>query len=611
MRVRRCGGRRFGSGGRLVLVLVAVGLVLAGCGGSSSGKKGGVAASPSSSTTEPLVSTTEVGETSTTLAGAPGTTVASGSVTTVRKASTSNTNSSVTGIKTVTPTTVGGIVQVSAPPSTAAPAVQAQPGGTATVLVDIESVHFDPVKNSGLSLRSGDPHRYIAVYDALLYTDSSTGNVIPQTVESMTTQDAMTWTLKLRPNLKFSDGTSYDAAAVKFEWERCMDPANACLSAAQVKAMTLQVSDPLTLKITLPAVNGQFPRSIDANNWFSYIPSPAAIQAAGSQYSSATPVGAGPFLLKQWVRDSQMTLVRNPNYWQAPRPYLDQLIIKVVGDDKQRSNTFKSGDGQLLFTVDPGIAADIAKSYPVVSVASINTQTLTFNLRRAPFNDFNMRKALELALDNDQVNKTVFAGILETPHSLFPPNYPYSDPTLVYPARNLAEAQQLVDAYVAKNGAGLDINLIYLAAPINDQWAQLVQAQWQQLKNVKVSIKGVSAAVARDSQRAGDFDVATSNYTGADPDPVFFAGVQTGGSRNVGPYSNPAVDKAIADSRAALDSKGRIDALKALQKAYLSDFSMIPLVRNQFFWANQTNMQDVTTYNEGGILWDRLWIRNH
>ena len=159
----------------------------------------------------------------------------------------------------------------------------------------------------------------------------------------MTTTDGKVWTLKLRAGVKFSDGTSYDAAAVKFNWERHADPANASMYASTAQALTSEVVDPLTLKVTLSAVNGQFPRILSIQ--LNYIGSPTAIRAAGSQAAYNTkPVGAGPFMLKEWVRDSQMTFVRNPSYWNAPRPYVDTLVLKSVIPEDQRLNSFKAGE---------------------------------------------------------------------------------------------------------------------------------------------------------------------------------------------------------------------------------------------------------------------------
>src|SRR5207253_2120621 len=144
------------------------------------------------------------------------------------------------------------------------------------------------------------------------YTDDATGQIVPQLAQSLTSTDAVTWILKLRPNLKFSDGTAFDASAVKFNLQRYQDPNNkAPLSSNTTQITSMDATDAATLKMTLKSRNGVFPLSLRPL----FIASPTAIQAQGSKYGSdGNVVGAGPYLLKSWARDSQITFVRNPNY---------------------------------------------------------------------------------------------------------------------------------------------------------------------------------------------------------------------------------------------------------------------------------------------------------
>ena len=145
------------------------------------------------------------------------------------------------------------------------------------------------------------------------------------------------WTLKLRPNIKFTDGTPFDAAAVKFNWQRLQDPNQRALLAAKANQMqSMDVIDTTTLRITLKEKNAQFPNSVVL---MSFIGSPTAIQQRGNQFAG-NPVGAGSFQFKSWVRNSALTLVRNPNYWNAPLPYLDQIVFKPVSEEQRHGQQF-------------------------------------------------------------------------------------------------------------------------------------------------------------------------------------------------------------------------------------------------------------------------------
>src|SRR5262249_1862656 len=139
--------------------------------------------------------------------------------------------------------------------------------------------------------------------------------------------------------------TAYDAAAVKFNWLRVADPNNHAVRAAQATAIqSMDVLDATTLRITLKGKNSVFPEAV---TFISFLGSPQAIQQKGSGFMS-DPVGAGPFVLKAWARDSQMVFVRNPDYWNAPRPYLDQVIAKPIVDESQRINTFIAGQANFM-----------------------------------------------------------------------------------------------------------------------------------------------------------------------------------------------------------------------------------------------------------------------
>jgi peptide/nickel transport system substrate-binding protein len=473
--------------------------------------------------------------------------------------------------------------------------------------MNTEGNGFDPTKTAGIA--GGDAQRTFAVYDALLYQDPHTGGVVPETLASMTTTDGLVWTMKVRPNIKFTDQTPYDAAAIQFNWDRHRDPANASPQRTTVNTFSTQVVDPLTLKVTLTAPNGQFPRLISAGTSLSYIGSPTAIQTAGSNYN-AKPVGAGPFMLKEWVRDDHMTMVRNPTYWNAPRPYLDSITFRPITDETQRANSFKAGEGQLQYTSTAATVTSEAGTYPVLTAPSINSSLLLFNETKAPFNDPTVRRAIQLAIDTDQINKTLFGGVYETPKGFFPSTYPYADPTLTFPTPDLTQAQTLIDNYVAKNG-GADISFSWETSNTlqNQQVGQLMQAQVQRLKHVTMTFKFVTSNQIVVDQLAKNYDTASTVLNGVDPEPQFSETLLSKGSRNVTGYSSTAFDKAIADSRAALDPASRVQALKAAQRIAIDDVPVIVLYRAPIFWISTPNIRDLDTFDEGGLLSDRLWIK--
>ena len=598
---------------RLVAIVAIASMVAAACGGSS--KKPVAKAADSNLTAD---SSTTVPETSTSVPTTGGTTVSTvapvATSTTVRSVTATTAKKKTTSVATKTtavPVASQGVAQVTAPPTTA-PSEPVQSGGNMNALVGTEITSLDPARSGG-GVGGGDSQRLFALYDALLYQDPNTGGVVPQTLTSMTTTDALTWTLKIKPTIKFSDGSAYDATAIKYNWDRAADGSvPSSPNGPIVKTFTSTVVDAQTLTIKLASINGQFPRTLSANQSMSSIASPAALKASGNNQASYdnAPVGAGPFTMKEWVRDSKITFVRNPTYWNAPRPYLDQLIFRPIVEESQRANTFKSGDAQLAFTAVATTAQDLSTGYAVLGAPSLNTGIIYLNVARAPFSDTGVRKAMQLALDLEALNKTMTGGITETPKSFFPANYPYSDPSLNFPTTDLAKAQSLVDPYVAANGP---INFTYTVSnsAVSQQRAQIIQQQIERLKNVKMTLKVTTTNGIIADILSKNFDMISSVYNGADPEPQFTETVFSKGSRNYTGYNSAAVDQAVTDSRAALDAPSRVAALKKVQSLLLQDVPLLIIYRSPYFWAQQPAVRDLATFDEGGLLSDRIWIKTH
>jgi peptide/nickel transport system substrate-binding protein len=597
---------------------LALALTVAACGGGD--KKSGNA---TTQTTSPDVASTATsieaavpdagGATSTT--ATPG---GAATATTARSATSKAGAKSPSAITKATapPATVRGILQVTTTASTA-PSEPPQPGGSFTALLSAEGNGFDPTLSTG-SIGGTDPLRLFAVYDALVYQDGKSGSIVPQVAETMTSNDALTWNLKLRPNIKFTDDTPYDAAAVKYNWDRCLDTSLVpqCSNLAMLKTWKYEAVDALTLRITLPSPNGQFPRIISiGGGGLSAIASPAALKAAGSRdsYLQQKPVGAGPFVLKEWVKDSKMVFTRNPKYWNAPRPYVDELIFRPVPDEQQRSNSFRAGEAEASYG-SATMVADLQTAGQVTSVPSINTAIFLFNMKRPPFDDVNMRKAIQLVVDREEINKKIYNNVLDTANSYFPSNFPYSDPSLTLPNPDVAQAQKLVDDWIATKNGGKDLvfTLNTTVAPLSTAQGQLMQAQIQRLNRVKVNLKLQSTVQHTNDLRVSNFDFANTVYTGTDPEPSFFQVMMTGGGRGAAltGYSNTGADAAMTDSRAALDPGARNAALKKAQQLLMADVPVLIVSRGPNFWGYKANIRDIAFFDEGGLLSDRLWIKS-
>lgn len=446
-------------------------------------------------------------------------------------------------------------------------------GGSVTLIHQFETRGYDPVLSSGAVGSGGDAIQFQAVFDTLVYEDQYTGKIVPRIAQSFESSDATIWTLKLRPGVKFSDGTPYDADAVKFNWERHADPANKSSNAGAVQGIaSMTVVDPLTLKITLKALNGQFDRVVARR--VASIASPTALKSLGPRFATQ-PVGAGPFLLDSWVRDSEARFKRNPNYWDSPRPYLDSITIRQVSDPQQRYNTVRGGEAQIGFMSISSDVAAKAKSDGLVLYQSLpgGGLNMLLNERKPPFNDKNARQAIAYALNYARLNDVVYQGANVVPSYLFSDKSPFYDASLKLPQYDKAKAQKLLDQVAAAQGKPLEFTFLHSAT--QKAVAEFFQAQLAEFKNIKMNIAIVQNTDILPKAAAGDYEVMSFQMAAVDPEPDFYDALHTGGVRNFGAYSSPDMDAALDKGRASLDQKMRTDAYKTFQKLLAADVPTI------------------------------------
>ena len=216
---------------------------------------------------------------------------------------------------------------------------------------------------------------------------------MPNIATEVTSTDGITWTMKLRPGVKFTDGTPLDAEAVIFNMNFTKDPKNGSSLISLVPGIkSMRAVDPLTVEFVLTAPSGTFAET------FARLPgqmmSPTAYRADPQGFSSK-PVGAGPFMLESWLRDSKMVLVRNPTYWDAPRPYLDRIEIRIMTDHVTRGQSLVTGEIDLVVNAAPIAAAVKGDSNNTTFPATgFGYNFIAPNQDRAPFNDLRIRQAI-------------------------------------------------------------------------------------------------------------------------------------------------------------------------------------------------------------------------
>ncbi|MBJ7453758.1 MAG: ABC transporter substrate-binding protein, partial [Blastococcus sp.] len=293
----------------------------------------------------------------------------------------------------------------------------------------------------------GNPGYNVAysIYDPLMKRTPE-GEPEPYLAESMEPNaDLTVWTLTLRPDVVFHDGTPLNAEALKTIWDTYLVAPGSNLAANLAEVQSVDVVDDLTVTYTVKAPNAAFPDLLtDPAGWpFS----PTAAAAAGADAGSE-PVGTGPFRFVSWQRDSQLVVEKNEDYWQEGLPHLDKITFRPIPDEDTRLSSLQSGDIDALqalrqSTVSRAREIDGVDNYEFLGN---NSGGSNFNTARPPFDDLRVRRAIALALDQEALIE-VLGGTGLTPPStqFFGPEDPFysEEAAEAWPTNRPDEAQEL------------------------------------------------------------------------------------------------------------------------------------------------------------------------
>lgn len=451
------------------------------------------------------------------------------------------------------------------PNATTAPSESGDAGAGATVDTltigsNYEHDGFDPLNPLSASANG---ERLVPVFDTLLRVDTN-GDVIGQLAEGMTSEDGTVWTLTLRDGVNFTDGTPLDAEAVIYNVGRHSaedSPSSSKYLLADVASM--EAADAKTVVFTLSKANFSFPYLFTVSGAVGLIGSPTALEADAAGFNRA-PIGAGPYIVKEWVADDHVTMTANPDYW-AGEPAIKTLEYKVLPDPQSRENALVTG--QIDIT---SISGDFQK---VASDENLTVQTdgargglaLLPNTSVAPLDDPRVREAVQLAFDPKNSKAVLFGSADIWDGNLGCVPFGAGDqcePTSVKP--DLEKAKSLIAEYAAE-GNKVDIEI--LGNTFQQTHAQYVD---QVLKSIGLTstIKLVGPAEHIPSLYSGAFQLGMWQMVPFESFYPLGYTIFSGNARNVIKQSDPAFDAALEAGVNAPTLDERNAGLRDVQKLW-------------------------------------------
>jgi peptide/nickel transport system substrate-binding protein len=483
--------------------------------------------------------------------------------------------------------------------------------------------------------------------------------VHPYLAESITANaDSSQWTVKLRSGINFTDGTPVNADAVIKNLQATGTSvliAGALVDVAKVadpndatkKILDINKVDDLTFTVVL-GKNGDpntplswpgFPAAF-TTQW-GLIASPKWLDAVAADKTGATaamPVGSGPFIVQSYTPHDTLVVKRNPNYWQKDAngvqlPYLDEIDFKVIEDSQTAEDGLKNGQLDIFSTSSAQVISDFRKDpkdFPMTEQTKyVETNYILIDLSKpGPTSDVNVRCALSMAIDRQELIDLTEGGLTQIANGLFSPGQEgYLDDNGFDTAQNIDAAKALIDKYKKDNNvSNVTVEYGHTATAIGDQEAQLLQGYWSKIGvDTKIDVVPQDQFITNALLGVPTFFMyGWRNNAGLTVDQQNFwwnsaSGTKDGDlSLNFGRINDPTVDKDLADARSNPDAAARQKDAEDINRTMAKNCYQIPV--DYTLWGTphkptieglgETTLPDGTKARDGAGFSGQFWVNS-
>ena len=462
----------------------------------------------------------------------------------------------------------------------AAPAA-AQEAANGTVIVGLVA---EPTSLDASQLTDINSMRLVRnIYDGLTGFEPGTFTIKPLLAESWEiSEDGLTYTFNLRQGVTFHDGTPFTSDAVKFAFDRILDPEHPYYDTGPFPFASFyygaidetQVVDEYTVRMQLKQPYAPLLNTLAVACGF--IPSPEAVKTYGKDYNQ-NPVGTGPFRFVSWEHNQRVTLAGNPDYFEGA-PRLQNLVFRPIVEEQTRLTELLSGGVNFIVDVPPDNIAQIKEdpTFQFVEQPGPHIWWVTINTQMKPLDDVRVRQALNYAVNKEAIVTQILKNTGSVAHTVVPPaiEWAYNPDAKSYPYDPEKAKQLLAEAgypdgfettfWVTESGSGMQ-------SP--KTMAEAIQADLQAVgvkTNIEVAEWGAYLSLYNGGMgdKAGLAEMSWMFDTG-DPHTVlplnFSADGYPPNGFNTGRYINLEVDELLKQAAVSLDREERGRLYKEVQ----------------------------------------------
>ncbi|MBN8892006.1 MAG: ABC transporter substrate-binding protein [Rhodospirillales bacterium 70-18] len=385
-------------------------------------------------------------------------------------------------------------------------------------------------------------------------------NIVPQLATGYQWTDSKTLVIKLRDGVTFQDGEKMDAEAVKYSLLRHLNMPGSSRRAEIAGMESIDVIDPLTVRITLKAPNAPFLAAL--TDRAGMIVSPKAAEAEGKDFA-LHPVCAGPYKFTERVSQDRIVLDRFPGYWDAAHQHFARVIYQPIVDSSVRLANLRAGAIDLSEQIVPS-DVDAVKQDPklqLVMSPGLGYNSINFNLANGTRADTplgrdpRVRKAFELSVDRQALVQVVYNGMYDPTAQAVPPASPFYAPGVLPPQRDVAQAKKLLAEAGVKTP--VVVHLMLSNQPDIQQLGVVIQSMAAEA-GFDVKLDTMEFATSLSAADRGDFQAYVIGWSGrSDPDGNLYSFLHSGGPLNYAHYASKEVDNWLEQARAATDVAAR------------------------------------------------------
>jgi len=460
-------------------------------------------------------------------------------------------------------------------------------GGTLVVALQNDTKSLDPTFRINFS--EGPPLYLIFNTLVGLAPDFT---IIPELAEHWeTSSDGKTLTLFLRGEVKFHDGTAFDAKVAKWNIERRLDEKVHSPSRPQLLEMVASVEAPsdatlvFNLKSSSPSLLGMLAQREGC------MISPQAVEKYGADFGQ-NPVGTGPFVFKSWTQGQQIVVEKNREYWEPGKPYLDGVTIMLMSNSAVGIPRLLTRELDFASALSPLDVRALTQARDIALSPSPGSRWMSLQMRvdRPPFDNIKLRQAMAYAINRKHMVDIITNGKAPVAEGFTPPGLWWYDPNL----KSYPYDPDKSKALIAELGslAQAEMQLATQPVPIYQQVTQLAQEQLKAV-GLKVNIVPVSMNDWYPMLIQGAISFLPIRWTQRpDPDGLFTYLFDSKSSGNSSRYKNPEVDQLLAEARSITDQSARIPLYFQAQELMTHDLPYIPLFFSIEFAAMQSNVRN-------------------